>query len=73
MAEIDDLKAGIAALTTAVGDAATELKAVADALVALKGQNPINPADVEAAAAQASALATNLEAAVAATKTATGV
>lgn len=73
MAEIDDLKAGIAALTTAVSDAAIELKAVADALVALKGQNPINPADVEAAAQQATALATSLEAAVASTKAEAGV
>lgn len=73
LAEIDDLKAGITALTTAVSDAAAELKAVADALVALKGQNPINPADVEAAAQAASALAANLESAVAATKTEAGV
>lgn len=73
MAEIDDLKAAITSLTTAVGDAANELKAVADALVALKNQNPINPADVEAAAQSASTLAANLEAAVAATKTEAGV
>lgn len=73
LTEIDDLKAAITALTTAVGDAATELKAVADALVALKNQNPINPADVEAAAQSASTLAANLEAAVAATKTEAGV
>jgi ABC-type transporter Mla subunit MlaD len=73
LAEIDDLKAAIAALTTAVSDTATELKAVADALVALKGQTPINPADVEAAAQSASSLAANLEAAVAATKTEAGV
>lgn len=73
MAEIDDLKAAITALTTAVSDAATEMKAVADALVALKGQAVINPADVAAAAAAASALATNLEAAVAATKGEAGV
>lgn len=73
MAELDDLKAAMVALTTAVGDAATEMKAVADALVALKGTNPINPADVEAIAQQASGLAANLESAVSATKTEAGV
>lgn len=73
MAEIDDLKAAITSLTNAVSDAATEMKAVADALVALKGQAVINPADVAAAATAASALATNLEAAVAATKAEAGV
>lgn len=73
MAEIDDLKAAVTALTTAVGDTATELKAVADALVALKGQPTISPADVAAAAASVSSLAANLETAVTATKTEAGV
>lgn len=72
MAEIDDLKAAVVALTTAVSDTATELKAVADALVALKGTT-ISPADVAAAASSVSTLATNLEAAVAATKAEAGV
>ena len=73
MAEIDDLKAGMAALTTAVADVSTELSGVAAALNALKGQQTINPADVEAAAQQANALAGSLEAAVQAAKTSTGV
>jgi hypothetical protein len=73
MAEIDDLKAAITSLTTAVSDTATELKSVADALVAAKSANPINPADVEAAAQAASTLAANLESAVSGAKTETGV
>jgi hypothetical protein len=74
MAEIDDLKTAIASLTTAVGDAAGELKAVADALAALKNTpGGINPADVEAAAQAATTLATNLEAAVSSAKTTSGV
>jgi methanogenic corrinoid protein MtbC1 len=73
MAEIDDLKAAVVGLTTAVTDTTTELKAVADALAALKAQNPINPADVEAAAQSIATLATNLEAAVAGSKSETGV
>lgn len=72
LAEIDDLKTAMITLTTAVSDAATEMKAVADALVALKGNN-INPADVAAIAQEASTLAANLESAVAATKTEAGV
>ena len=50
MAEIDDLKTAVTGLTTAVSDVSTELANVAAALLALKAQNPINPADVEAAA-----------------------
>lgn len=73
MAEIDDLKNSVTALTTAVSDAATELKNVADALVALKGQSTINPADVESAAQSITTLASNLEAAVSSTKTEAGV
>jgi predicted nucleic acid-binding Zn-ribbon protein len=73
MAELDDLKAAVTALTTAVSDAATEMKAVADALVALQGQTVINPADVEAAAQSIAAQAAALENAVAATKTEAGV
>jgi hypothetical protein len=73
MAEIDDLKASVAALTTAVTDVTTELKAVADALVALKNQGTINPADVEAAATSISTLATSLETAVSGAKTETGI
>jgi len=73
MAEIDDLKAAVTALTTAVTDASTELKAVADALVALKNQGTINPADVETAAQSISSLAVNLESAVSGAKTGTGV
>ena len=73
MAEIDDLKTAVTGLTTAVSDASTELSNVAAALIALKGTNPINPADVEAAAQSITALAANLEAAVTATKTGTGV
>ncbi len=73
MAEIDDLNAAITALTTAVSDASTELKAIADALVAAKGTNPIDPKAVEAAAQSAQTLAANLEAAVSGAKTETGV
>ena len=73
MAEIDDLKSAVTALTTSVSDAATELSNVAAALNALKGQQTINPADVEAAAQSVSTLATSLESAVAGTKTSTGV
>lgn len=73
MAEIDDLKSSVTALTTAVQDTAAELKAVADALTALKGQATINPADVEAAAQSISGLAANLESAVSGAKTETGV
>lgn len=73
MAELDDLKNAVAALTQAVTDAATEMKAVADALVALQQKQVINPADVEAIAVQASALATTLNDSVAATKAEAGV
>lgn len=73
MAEIDDLKASVAALVTAVSDVSTELNAVAAALVALKAQTVINPADVEAIAQQTSGLAANLESVAAAAKTSTGV
>lgn len=73
MAEIDDLKSAVTALTTAVTDASTELSNVAAALLALKGTTPINPADVEAAAQSISTLAGNLETAVSTTKTQTGV
>lgn len=73
MAEIDDLKAAVATIGTAVSDVVAELKAVADALNALKTQGTINPADVEAAAQSVTTLATNLEAAVAETKGSTGV
>lgn len=73
MPELDDLKAAIAALTTAVSDASGELKAIADALVALKGQSTINPADVAAIATQASGLAASLESAVNDAKTESGV
>lgn len=69
MAELDDLKAAIQAgadanqaLATATQNEANELAAVAAALVALKGQNPINPADVEAAAQQVAAQATAVQA-----------
>jgi hypothetical protein len=73
LAEIDDLKSAVTSLTTAVADTAAELKAVADALVALRSQPTINPADVEAAAQSVSTLAANLESAVNDTKTSTGV
>jgi len=73
VAEIDDLKTAVTALTTAVGDASTELNNVAQALLALKNQSTINPADVEAAAQTVSTLAANLETAVNATKSGTGV
>ena len=73
MAEIDDLKNAVTALTQAVTDTTTELKAVADALVALKNQGTINPADVEAQAVAINTLATNLETAVSGAKTETGV
>ena len=73
MAEIDDLKASVVTLTTAVTDVSTELSNVAAALNALKGQATINPADVEAAATSISGLAANLETAVSSTKTSTGV
>jgi chromosome segregation ATPase len=73
MAEIDDLKNAVTALTTAVSDTAAELKSVADALVALKNQGSINPADVESAAQSVNALAQNLEQAVSGAKTETGV
>lgn len=73
MAEIDDLKNSVTALTTAVSDTSAELKAIADALVALKGQATISPADVEAAAQSVSTLAANLEAAVSGAKTETGI
>lgn len=73
MAELDDFKNAVASLTTAVRDIVTELKAVADALLALRGQPTINPADVEAAAIQVQGLAANLEASVSQTKTDTGV
>ena len=73
MAEIDDLKTAVTGLTTAVSDVSTELANVAAALLALKAQNPINPADVEAAAQSISAQAAALEAAVSGTKTSTGV
>jgi methanogenic corrinoid protein MtbC1 len=73
VAEIDDLKTSVVALTTAVTDVSTELKAIADALVALKNQQTIDPAAVEAIATQVSGLATNLADATAAAKTETGV
>lgn len=73
MAEIDDLKAAVTALTTAVTDVTTELNNVATALNNLKNQGTINPADVEAAAQSVSGLAASLESAVASTKTSTGV
>jgi len=73
MAELDDLKAAVDTLTTAVSDTSTELKAVADALVALKNAGSIDPAQVEAAAQQISTLAGNLESAVSGAKTETGV
>jgi hypothetical protein len=73
MAELDDLKAAVSSLATAVSDASAELNSVAQALLALKGQAVISPADVEAIAVQAQGLATSLETAVATTKTATGV
>ena len=74
MAEIDDLKAAVTALTTAVSDVSNELNAVAGVLLALRSQGVgINPADVIAAAQSVSALAANLETAVSATKTSTGV
>lgn len=73
MAEIDDLKLAVTKLTPAVSDVATELKAVADALLALKGQPVISAADVETAAVSISGFADSLTAAVAAAKAETGV
>jgi len=74
MAELDDLKAAVSALTTAVSDTTTELKAIADALVALKAQGGvIDPAQVEALAQQVSNLAGNLENSTSGAKTETGI
>ena len=73
MAELDDLKAAVATLTTAITDVTTELNNVATALIALKNQGSINPVDVGAAAKSIAALATNLENAVSSAKTSTGV
>ena len=73
MAELDDLKAAVATLTTAITDVTIELTNVATALVALKNQGSINPADVGTAAKAIADLATNLENAVSSAKTSTGV
>lgn len=62
MAAIDDLKAAVTTMSTAVADAATELKTLAQTLANSSGD--VNSADVEAAAAQINTLAGNLEAAV---------
>jgi hypothetical protein len=64
MAALDDLNAALTTISTAVSDAATEIQA----LVAKLGTSS-DPA-VEAAATQLQTLATNLEDAVAAAKTA---
>ena len=72
MSELDDLKASVATLTTAVNDIIAELKSVADTLAAMKGKG-IDPAAVEEASKSIAAMAANLETATSGAKTETGV
>jgi hypothetical protein len=59
--EIDDLNAAIGAVQTAVGDAVSGIKDLADKL---GNASSVNPADVEAAAARLNLIATGLQSAV---------
>jgi hypothetical protein len=61
MATIDDLNAAVAAMKTAVTDATSAFKDIANKL---STASSLNPADVESAANQINALAAGLEAAV---------
>lgn len=64
--ELVHLKANFAKLTDAVGVAKDDMKAMADKLAVVASASVINPADVQAVADQADALATGLAAAHAA-------
>jgi hypothetical protein len=59
--EIDDLKASVGAITTAVSDASNAIK---DLALKLTSANSINPADVETAAGTLNQIAAGLEAVV---------
>jgi hypothetical protein len=63
MSTTDDLNAAVAVIKIAVGDAANAIKDLADKLAA---SSSVNPADVETAANQLTAIAKGLESVVAA-------
>lgn len=63
--ELDDVKAGVAAVVTAVADAVKAIKDLAAQVLAAKPQHPLDdPADLEAVATQLAAIAAGLEAAI---------
>ena len=68
--EVTDLNAAVASLTTAVNGAVAELQSLAATIAANNANNP-DAAPVEAAVTSLNTLATNLQAAVTASKPAT--
>lgn len=63
--ELDDVKAGVAAVVTAVADAVKAIKDLAAQVLAAKSPHPLDdPADLEAVATQLTAIAAGLEAAI---------